>query len=408
MKNFIFAVIALLMVACSQEQVLLPEPEITSPETRSTHIPLSEALKVADRMIRAVEPEGTRASARTVESIEYYGGSVTRSGEEEPMFYVVNYAGNKGFAILGADTRVDSIYAFSDEGHLDMNDTTFNEGLNMYFNTLSLIKPDTPQNPLDTTIHEFQPIDGQSFNKSYTYGPFLTPEVRQWHQNAPFNNLCPKVNGVLPAAGYAAIAIGQIMSYYETPKTYGQYSFDWEAINSAIYIGSIKNSGIPRLLAELGSKSNLNIDYSIDFSPCDIKAKYIRTFRAFGYNTPADFDNFSTEELERWIKREKPVLVRGTNDITGREHAWVIDGLHCDSWLYTDALGTYSISGEGLFFHCVWGWGGEANGYFKHQSGFTKRWDRFNDENDLDQWDSNWDNMVKIYKLGFCGNISPK
>ncbi|MEE1021912.1 MAG: C10 family peptidase [Muribaculaceae bacterium] len=431
MKNFIFAVIALLMVACSQEQIILPEPEVISPETRSTHIPLSEALKVADRMIRAVEPEGTRASARTVESIEYYGGSATRSGEEEPMFYVVNYANDGGFAVLGADTRVDSIYAFSDEGHLDMNDTTFNEGLNIFFESLALENTYQQGNQMDTTIHQFQPIGEIITDVSYRHGPFLTPAVRKWHQSAPYNTFCPLIPVIhrentlssnfyivmTPSiVGCANIAMGQIMSFYECPKVYGTHVFNWEEMKSwlpeqktyfPVEYYPAPEHGVARLLREIGTEGNMKTEYGVNSSSTNTKKYYKRTFKTFEYKEPGDFKTFSTETLSSYIERNKPVLVRGNYD-NGDGHVWVIDGLYCDRFRYTNNLGALSYSGQGTFFHVVWGWGGACNGYFKHGSGFTQHSEDFRDENDPSNWEDDWNDHVKIYKLEFCGDISPR
>ena len=196
------------------------------------------------------------------------------------------------------------------------------------------------------------------------------------------------------------------MSYYECPKTYGEYTFDWNQMKNAYSNTSIVNGGVTRLLRELGKEGNLKINYGIESSGTDTKRYYKRTFKTFEYNAPGDFKTFSTSDLEYWIKKNKPVLVRGNYD-NGNGHLWVVDGLYCDFWRYSNALGDVSYYGEGTFFHIVWGWGGICNGYFKHGSGFTQNSNKFTDENDLN-WNPNWESLVKIYKLEFCGDINPR
>ncbi len=395
-----------MMSACSQEEMLLPENNNTIHNEPPTRVSLAEALKRADRMLEKIGDPSTRSSTRTVKSVQFIGGSGTRAEDDAPMYYVVNYENEGGFAVLGADTRLDGVYAISDQGHLDMNDTTFNFGLNVFFRSLPPYKPYIPQDSIDKGIHEFQPIDEKTTDLSYKYGPFLTPAVREWNQSYPFNAYCPIQNNKNTLVGCPAVAIGQVMSYYECPKTYGEYTFDWNQMKNAYSNTSIVNGGVARLLRELGKEGNLKINYGIESSGTDTKRYYKRTFKTFEYNEPGDFKTFSTSDLEYWIKKNKPVLVRGNYD-NGNRHLWVVDGLYCDFWRYSNALGDVSYYGEGTFFHIVWGWGGICNGYFKHGSGFTQNSNKFTDENDLN-WNPNWESLVKIYKLEFCGDINPR
>lgn len=379
-----------------------------------------------------------------MKSVQFIGGSGTRSDGDNPLYYVVNYENEGGFAVLGADTRLDGVYAISDGGHLNMDDTTFNLGLNVFFRSLPNM-PDRPVGP-DTLITEpqpFQPIGEKYENVSYKSGPFLTQAVRKWDQGYPYNTFCPTrmVKHEDPYTGTIGIinkpclveccniAVGQIMSFYECPKTYGEYTFNWAEMKQW---QPVKNFGLPlkyepapeggvaRLLRELGKEGNMKTDYGLESSGTKIKKYYKRTFKTFEYKEPGDFKTFSTDDLFYWVyRKEKPVLVIGRND-AGIGHAWVVDGMLCDMWRYSNNLGDVSYSGEGYFFHVVWGWGGDCNGYFKHGSGFTQVTFKFREEGDPveyiwknrhDQYAGtsyDWYEMVKIYSLGFCGDINPR
>lgn len=428
-----------MMSACSQEEILLPENNNTIHNEPPTRVSLAEALKRADRMLEKIGDPSTRSSTRTVKSVQFIGGSGTRAEDDAPMYYVVNYENEGGFAVLGADTRLDGVYAISDQGHLDMNDTTFNFGLNVFFRSLPPYKPYIPQDSIDKGIHEFQPIDEKTTDLSYQILPLLSPAVRKWSQHYPYSTFCPMDNWpeewknghmIHPnirfqsIVGCTAVAVGQIMSYYECPKTYGQYTFDWSVMKAWLpvitswewpYYNPAPEGGVARLLRELGKEGNLKVDYHWNGSGADLGKHYKRTFKTFEYNEPGDFKTFSTEDLRKLIYNKKPVLVKGKND-KGEGHAWVVDGLYCDSWKHEGPLGTYYY-GDGLFFHIVWGWGGSCNGYFKHGSGFTQvnfKYGEKNNDPTKEQWDNtigtdnDWYENIKIYKLQFCGDFNPR
>lgn len=103
-----------LLTACIQEDVLLQDKDSSAVEKSSTRVSLAEALKRADRMFERISEPDTRSAARVVKSVQFIGGSGTRSDGDNPLYYVVNYENEGGFAVLGADTRLDGVYAISD------------------------------------------------------------------------------------------------------------------------------------------------------------------------------------------------------------------------------------------------------------------------------------------------------
>lgn len=140
-KIILFAGITALLVSCSNMELEQSQLAGATSETHgSTHVSLEEALKNADDLFSRMEGKNTRTATkrRTVCSVQSLGeGGRTRAAGEDPLYYVVNYADDAGFAILGADTRLDEVYAFSDTGSLNLNDTTFNEGLMKHMMYLS-------------------------------------------------------------------------------------------------------------------------------------------------------------------------------------------------------------------------------------------------------------------------------
>lgn len=409
----IFTTVCLILItACSQEDITMNLEKNASSETNETmRISLAEALKRADRVFEGIEGPSTRSTPRKVKSIEYIGASATRSESNDPLYYVVNYENNEGFAVLGADKRLDGVYAFSQEGSLDMNDTTFNSGLNIFFRSL----PKDLGQAIDTIIIIPQPDPGiieQHFNISYGNGPLLTSAVREWSQGTPFNTFCPIKDNKRCLAGCAPVAIAQLMTFYECPRQYGIYTFDWNQMKTwttnDYYFNGVSENGAARLIREIGTEGNMGTKYGLDGSGSPLK-NYKRTFKTFEYKEPEDFKTFSTDNLFDYVYfKNKPVLVYGESDHESA-HLWVVDGMWCDQWKFVGELGT-QYYGEGYFFHVVWGWGGDCNGYFKHGSSFIHSDIKY-DPSDPDkiEWETkNWEDQVKLYRMKFCGNISPR
>ena len=396
-----------LFAGCSQEEILIPDP----PQDRvPTRVSIQDALKNADKMFENIYGIESRANTRKVKSVQYHGSLSTRSGEETPLYYVVNYENEGGFAVLGADTRLDPVYAISNEGHLDMNDTTFNEGLSIFFDGLSSIGIANPDSLYvrpdpDPYIKDPQPDipPTQPTFVGHKVLPLLTTAVSQWSQYYPFNAFCPMIAYQYALVGCTNVAAGQIMAFYEHPTVYSIYQFDWYSMKEWIPQGYIPENGVPRLLSELGKEGNFNTSYGIDASGSNTKQYYKRTFRNFGYKTPGDFKSFSETSVDSYLKKNKPVFLRGTHYTTLSDggHAWVCDGVYYDYWKGEDIFGEMGFYGQGYFFHMVWGWGGSSNGYYKYGVTSLSGYSQYSSTND------NVSSSVPVKNIEYCGDFTP-
>lgn len=214
-------------------------------------------------------------------------------------------------------------------------------------------------------------------------GPFLNT---QWHQRAPFNNQC---DGEL--AGCAAIALAQVMKYYEFPQTfsYNGYYFDWSNIPN-FYSSESDQAYLVKLVRDcIGSQ---NFFGNIFTTPGGLRDG----IRLLGYSVSVEDHDYST--VERYMENERPVIMLGNDDnlevlfgdmeYIGSSHYWVADGInrrienqltYFTEWQPYDN-GTF-IEGyqnvqnpavEGgityLYFHMNWGHGGTNNGWFSFNS----------------------------------------
>ena len=395
--NFFIIAGSCLLGACTQADIPVPDgPDPGPSQSTTTRVKLADALKNADRLLELIEGPATRA--RTVKSVEMFGGAGTRSGESEDLYYVVNYDNDGGFAVLAADNRLCPVYAISEKGHLDMNDTTVNGGLNLFFRNLTKVPPFT-KDTIDLGAYPLEPVE-QKIDHSYKRGPLLTEAVQLWHQDRSFNYGCPY--GTL--VGCAPLAMGQIMTYYEHPVSYAGKIFDWGKIKTwkdLSGMGAIQDSsgGIIVLLRSIGDE--LHTEYGSTSSTSMFAQYYQQTFQNFGYKRPADLKVYNSSKLHELVSDRKPVLLWGESSKTA-SHVWVVDGLVFDYVEYRNSLGT-TYSGVGTLFHCVWGHGGGDNGYFKLDPG-TKEYVQDSNRN----WKEGGDYPKQYSKINYCGDFQPQ
>ena len=400
--NYLVIAGSCLLGACTQADIPVPDgPDPGPSQSTTTRVKLADALKNADRLLELIEGPATRA--RTVKSVEMFGGAGTRSGESEDLYYVVNYDNDGGFAVLAADNRLCPVYAISEKGHLDMNDTTVNGGLNLFFRNLTKVPPFT-KDTIDLGVYPLEPVE-QKIDHSYKRGPLLTEAVQLWHQSRPFNFGCP---GIFESSvGCAPLAMGQIMTYYEHPGSYQNTTYYWDKIKSWKDNSGMPGiqraeggGGLPYLLRAIGDE--LHTQYGSTSSTSMFAQYYQQTFQNFGYKRPADLKVYNSSKLHELVSDRKPVLLWGESSKT-TSHVWVVDGLIFDYVEYRNSLGS-SYSGVGTLFHCVWGQrGGSGNGYFKLDPG-TKKY--VQDSNG--KWKEEGDYHTQYSKINYCGDFQPQ
>lgn len=232
-----------ILASCSQENIPISPTEFNETPSNPYRITLKEALKTADNLMSRIEGGKTRSSFRTVNDVRTMTLPKTR-GDVNPIdtaFYIVNYADNKGFAVLSADKRLDPVYAISERGSLHESDTIDNPALGVFFRQMRSagIPPFAPN---DSTINStitggenadwedpddtfWQPGFSDNGNK---YGPIIPPAVRtvDLPKLVEFN-----MEGVdstyIDSNTYIAYLM---MSTYCWPESYNGHRYNWLAI----------------------------------------------------------------------------------------------------------------------------------------------------------------------------------
>ena len=324
----------------------------------------------------------TTQSFKAASSADIKLAYTQQSKVEGNAYYVFNVKGG-GWVIIAGDDRANQVLAYSDQGSLDMNNLPENTQayLNMYQKQIEGMQA----SKFDVTPTLKAP------KRANPVAPLL--RSINWAQQGPFNLQCPEYNGSRSSVGCAALAMAQIVYYWQYPQTMPALSG---------YMNSYYFSQVPSLpareinydlirpqYAEFNEEGRLQYVEGVtdeekqevawfcrycaqacvmNFSPDGSGSNVLKQKNAFltlGYS-----DNAKLVGIEAWPSRE----TWNTTDYTdaqwvelmtaqleagrpipysmediGDGHAFVVDGIDADG-----------------LFHVSWGWYGRGDGWFQY------------------------------------------
>lgn len=352
------------LASCSQQEPVLNEPNVNLAELDPNVVTLQEAVDMASEHYSGFF--GTTRSGKPIslKGFEILRRAQTRTDETPDSYgyYILNFENDGGFAIVSADRRNEGVYAISDEGSLHLSDTLQNGGLNWYLNTylrITPINPPVPNDPFpDTTKHEIVQPTIEYVNYCT---PRLTGVLTRFSEWKPYNKYCFTSSGKQARTGDAPVAFGTIMGYYKWPQSYSasapEATFDWEAMRA-----SANDDGWARLFEILGRPENFDVSYGENSTICFDPLSPLSDIRKnMGYTMTSG--EFNLDVLIDEMKAFRPCILRGV-DSNKNKHCWIVDAGQRRITTTTPLMGDPTTKTE-LFFHCVWGWGGNSNGYYK-------------------------------------------
>lgn len=211
-------------------------------------------------------------------------GSTTRS-EADTMLFLVNYADNQGFALLGADPAINDIYAISPSGSLTYEDINANPVVaDFFYDVVSyVVNP-----PIITDSVGVEWKYWQYRNTAQSSTSLLPGDVTDWHREAPYNRYCKNSDGKVVTAGCVAVSVGMLLAFYEEPEgldyswsdtSIEKFDFDWNAL---LYSNNVsrRQDSVARMFSFLGNEKLLSIKY--DEGSYAIKNSINTTIRALG------------------------------------------------------------------------------------------------------------------------------
>lgn len=197
-----------------------------------------------------------------------------------------------------------------------------------------------------------------------------------WNQDAPFNNLCPELDGERAVTGCVATAMAQVMKVHQWPATgtgTNSYSFTYNntSHNVSLDFGattyrwddmldvyddnspSAACDAVATLMYSCGVAVDMRYNLAKDGgSGAASLLAAVGLLKYFNYDKGMRYLQRTDYTLDEWcdiiyaeLAEGRPVLYGGQSDEGG--HEFVCDG----------------YSEDGLF-HINWGWGGASNGYF--------------------------------------------
>lgn len=435
-KILLFIFVLFGLSGCEKDEAgLAAAPEI-GPST-SDVVPVGEALEQLSAFQTAIAP-GTRSggsshSTKSIREISVSGGkAVTRSsgGVDLPdtMVYIVNFADNEGFAVLGARRSLEPIYAVSESGSFDagkldayiarlsaqgtqetpstrVSDTgSFQDmGTDYVYELMAAGLINSPNDDNLPTVGGWGPSDAETIFLGYSdwkisqkTGPLVTVK---WNQTHPFNmSMDPWVPGDNDyyvfyrnkyPAGCGVIAMAQIMTCVKRPATAPAgrgVSYDWENLKTISNYENVNlyfrpgaytgyNSEYARQLADvlyhLGTCFGQQYMQGESFTGSQNIIIGLKNLDA-SYYADAVIDVVSSDKIYAQLDKGKPLFMSGTID-TGGGHAWVVDGYASVVRTENYLIDYYDESRQDLymnkfdwskFIHVNWGYSGAFDGYY--------------------------------------------
>ena len=282
--------------------------------------------------------------------------------EGSPAIYII-LLNPIGFIITSAEDRAMPILGYSFDNIIDMDNlpNSLDTIINSYIAGVEyIIDNDIPVDNSNELLFN-QYLSGNIITRDHSRDvvPLITAN---WNQGGGWNHFCPG-NSVV---GCVAVAMGQVMYYWQHPTQGDGYSQYYDPDHGIISVNFEEyNYDFNNMFDDYPTEDSQLLLYHagvavhMNYSPWGSGASVCwegpsaqnALDEHFGYNNDITCEvkiNYTDEEWELLIKNQLdrgwPIVYRGYSDDAG--HAWNMDG-------YQDN-----------YYHCNWGWGGSANGYF--------------------------------------------
>lgn len=347
---------------------------LTASLTWAERIDVATARKVAGSV---AQREGVTSGLRSASDLSLVyaaapgqSGSALRSGTMEGSadYFVFNFPGEKGFAIVAGDDRVRPVLGYSDEGSFDPDNLPENlRGMLAYYqDQITWANDKGIEATPDIAAEWSRLMSGTALRAA---GEPVLLRTANWGQGEPYNRQTPILSdGNHAVTGCVATAMGIVMRYHEYPEVVtgnnrvtsywglpvNYATYEWKTKMPLDYVrgeySDEEANAVSALMWNIGA--NVEMEYNLNASGAITALAIPKLNTVFGYS---DETQFILKEHYRWtewkqivrneLDNDRPVIYSGQNSVGG--HAFICDG-------YKDNEA----------FHINWGWGGVSNGYF--------------------------------------------
>lgn len=387
---FLFAAIGL--ASCSNEDVFEAPESVNNnavEELNPNRRTYAEALEIAQNSITMLQDsaaitrgEAADRSLNLVNGVKAVCQPVTRANgtSNDTVLYVFNFNDDKGFALVSANRATEGLLAVIEEGNYDPSVEAGNPFIEQCMQNLK----DYATNMVETETANSEVVTRANYGEHRTlrnkrsYAPKLTVE---WNQakNSVTGYDCPN-----KIAGSGSVAMMQVMSYYEHPKsittsyansaypiTPNWYYFKTKFKNSAT-LSPNKNdyyqAEFSKLFREMGHRAKAS--YGSNMTTTQI-ANVRTAMSGMGYKVGnllsyQSSSHPNAQQVGYYLGRGMLIIMEGQDSKTKKYHTFVIDGGDYEEVQEQVYFNTWTTvySSDAYYHHINWGEGGKYNGYY--------------------------------------------
>lgn len=333
------------------------------------------AVKVAHNFLKSQgNPENLKSSGNLM-FCQPYGNIRLTDGtaSENPAFFVFNTE-NQGFVIISGDDALSPVLAYSKDNPFDFSHMSSGlEALLGDYETAISYAVRKDLKATTTVKEEWANLLQGELKSAFAIDSVQAMTTTKWGYGSPYNNMCPAdpkasvKNGGRCPAGCAAVAMAQIMKFWNSPvkgigsniygSNYGDLSanfgltwYDWKNMPDVVENSSpgYQKNAVATLIYHCGVSVDMDYAYNrsgsyficepepYSYLNCVLKALpkyfgYKKTIRGEMIN-PSDAK--WTEKIRQELIAGRPVLYAGEDTRYNSAHALVIDGFDKNGLFY--------------------------------------------------------------------------
>lgn len=319
------------------------------------------------------------------------GEILTRSSEDQALYYVFNIGSEGDYAIMGATNELPELIAYSqgvhDSNNCDVSPGTYASYLSSLRDSLA-INLNSIHDPIQADSLE---IHYQTSQTEYSLLNDVQPMDIRWGKGYPYNYALATVGcryddpndwGLPASTTYTYIIHPQIRPVMQKPYDYEFYSdldtcryFDWDLMYTVKSAGDCKNPD--KYLAVCQTSTLLREMYRNVGNPKYAPMEYMY-YLNYEKNLPSVFNRlgvsggkcevFNMDKAIDEIGLGYPIIMFHLEPY-GYTHTWVVDAMLIQKIPYVvinKRTGHMIESGNRILYmpHCNWVMGGEHDGYF--------------------------------------------